>query len=88
MKILPLYILYSYVYTKKEYNMYILPFTNGLYSRYLKSEIPKKRRVFIISGFLFFVFFLYLMQMSNRIVDLPLARNYWVFTDIPPKIKP
>ena len=88
MKILPLYILYSYVYTKKEYNMYILPFTNGLYSRYLKSEIPKKRRVFIISGFLFFVFFLYLMQMSNRIVDFPLARNYWAFTDIPPKIKP
>ena len=39
----------------------LLPFTNAFHSRYQKSKIPKKRRVFTLSGFLLPVFFLYLM---------------------------
>ena len=51
----------------------LLPFTNGFHCRYHKSKIPKERRVFIPSGFLLPVFFLYFMQMLNRSVDFPLT---------------
>ena len=57
-------------------NMKNLPFSNGFHSRYQKSKILKERRVFILSGFLLPVFFLYLMQMLNRSVDFPLTRVY------------
>ena len=65
-----------------------LPFSSGFHSKYQKSKIPKERRVFILSGFLLQVFFLYLMQMLNRSMDFPLARVYWAFTDIPTMMKP
>ena len=65
----------------------LLPFTNGFYSRYQKSKITKKTRVFILPGFLLPVFFLYLIHMLNWHVAFPLTRVYRPFTDIPPRMK-
>ena len=64
------------------------PCSSGFHSKYQKSKIPKERRVFILSGFLLQVFFLYLMQMLNRSMDFPLAWVYSAFTDIPTMMKP
>ena len=43
----------------------LVPLRIGFHFRYQKSKIPKERGVFIVSGFLLPVFFLYIMQMLN-----------------------